>query len=219
MKKSVIIGIVVVIIILIIIIGFLYINRCRISDNSKCNKKCNIDSDCISSCGCGPINKNEKCDFEGRNINCEVLGPVKCINNKCQIESTQINNSNNCSNAGEDLYKNNKWNCCEGFVAIPKVCYINDTNGIPSSLAQICSDCGNGICESWESNCNCPKDCEQDVSCIKSQDCKIDSISCKCININESLTILPPNAGAPAKCDVGVCNCQNNKCKGFIGIL
>jgi len=25
----------------------------------------------------------------------------------------------------------------------------------------LCSDCGNGICESWESKCNCPEDCAQ----------------------------------------------------------
>ncbi len=53
--------------------------------------------------------------------------------------------------------------CCEGLGVITAKQYFNeDCNEImapPGSNAVICSDCGNGVCEEWESECNCPEDC------------------------------------------------------------
>jgi len=63
-----------------------------------------------------------------------------------------------CKEAGEDVLVSQ---CCEGLSEIPPaVIYDDDCNtvGLPGAL-NICSDCGNGICESWESKCNCPQDC------------------------------------------------------------
>lgn len=58
--------------------------------------------------------------------------------------------------------------CCGNFVEIsncvdyePDNQYSN-SNGclLKTGCGNICSDCGNDICESWENKCNCPKDCK-----------------------------------------------------------
>jgi len=63
-----------------------------------------------------------------------------------------------CKKAGEGVLVSE---CCEGLIQIFPT-YIYDANcnftGIVGWIP-ICSDCGNGICESWESKCNCPQDC------------------------------------------------------------
>jgi hypothetical protein len=67
-----------------------------------------------------------------------------------------------CKQAGESVYL---FECCEGLKQIPPA-YIYDANCSqlempPPGWLPICSDCGNGICEPWESKCNCPQDCAQ----------------------------------------------------------
>ncbi|VVB78820.1 Uncharacterised protein [uncultured archaeon] len=159
MEKNWIILIVAIVLIIVIIGGyyFLNLNKCNVLDSSKCDRSCNIDSDCkTGSCSC--INKNEiMTNPNHAMVDCIEFG-CKCINNKCG-ESVKNNLDTNCSKAGENVYMNNKWKCCTGLVAIPKSCYENESSRVPSAIAQICSDCGNGICETWESSCNCPKDC------------------------------------------------------------
>lgn len=57
--------------------------------------------------------------------------------------------------------------CCNGLVEISDALrYLPndegaDENGCVMALGAgiICSDCGNGNCESWENKCNCPEDC------------------------------------------------------------
>lgn len=50
--------------------------------------------------------------------------------------------------------------CCEGLVKIESLENIGKECKPLGGAAKICSDCGNGNCESWESVCNCPKDCQ-----------------------------------------------------------
>jgi hypothetical protein len=51
--------------------------------------------------------------------------------------------------------------CCGKLTLIPEA---TSTNCHPTNPAHgkimICSDCGNGICETWENKCNCPADCK-----------------------------------------------------------
>jgi len=53
--------------------------------------------------------------------------------------------------------------CCEGLKQIPAAAtYDQDCNPVGiGGAGPICSDCGNGICEPWESKCNCPLDCRE----------------------------------------------------------
>lgn len=53
---------------------------------SYCDKSCVADNDCRFDCGCGAINKNERCDVSGIEIDCfGRYWPVKCENEKCII--------------------------------------------------------------------------------------------------------------------------------------
>ena len=54
--------------------------------------------------------------------------------------------------------------CCRGLksIEITKV-FSEDCmskTGWWGGSGKVCSNCGNGICEEWESKCNCPEDCE-----------------------------------------------------------
>jgi hypothetical protein len=63
-----------------------------------------------------------------------------------------------CKEAGEGVLVSE---CCEGLIQIFPT-YVYDANceiGM-TGWTPICSDCGNGICESWESKCNCLQDCD-----------------------------------------------------------
>jgi hypothetical protein len=65
-----------------------------------------------------------------------------------------------CKEAGESVLVSK---CCEGLDEIYPP-HIFDANCNKLALVGwlfLCSDCGNGICESWESKCNCPEDCAQ----------------------------------------------------------
>lgn len=52
--------------------------------------------------------------------------------------------------------------CCKGLVEINDKTYYDENCKFSGIIGTgiICSDCGNGICEEWESKCNCPVDCE-----------------------------------------------------------
>ena len=56
--------------------------------------------------------------------------------------------------------------CCAGLKGITaSKFYDADCNVQMFPLGgstSICSNCGNGICESWENECNCPEDCERE---------------------------------------------------------
>ena len=62
-----------------------------------------------------------------------------------------------CKKAGEEIKTGQ---CCENLTPIN-----NDVPGPNEGCTgriggwNICSDCGNNICESWENTCNCPSDC------------------------------------------------------------
>lgn len=51
--------------------------------------------------------------------------------------------------------------CCRGLKSISGSYPSEDCNQISTGGLQICSNCGNKICESktWENKCNCPEDC------------------------------------------------------------
>ncbi|UCG56500.1 MAG: DUF333 domain-containing protein [Phycisphaerales bacterium] len=63
-----------------------------------------------------------------------------------------------CKRAGESVLIGE---CCAGLVTIqPAGTYDIDCNDLAMiGWVFLCSDCGNGTCESWESKCNCPEDC------------------------------------------------------------
>jgi len=79
-----------------------------------------------------------------------------------------------CREAGEFVSISK---CCQGLSEIPRIeAYDHECNLVGwLGWVYICSDCGNGICESWENKCNCPEDCNRVVVAvmvdIKPQSC------------------------------------------------
>lgn len=53
--------------------------------------------------------------------------------------------------------------CCEGLTVISEAEYPRlfdkDCEPAPGS-GYLCSNCGNGICDDWESKCSCKEDCK-----------------------------------------------------------
>ena len=83
---------------------------------------------------------------------------------KCYLGDTSVNCSRECEGlpcrrAGESVLIGE---CCEGLSHIrPAHTYAPDCNDLLIvGWTWLCSDCGNGTCESWESKCNCPEDCK-----------------------------------------------------------
>ena len=78
-----------------------------------------------------------------------------------------------CAKAGEEssnpfrVPKDYPRECCKGLIEIytglrydPDNEYASENGCIGlKGAAYICSDCGNGVCESWENRCNCSEDC------------------------------------------------------------
>jgi hypothetical protein len=225
MKKSLIIGVIVAVVLLIIIVGgYFYYNNynvCSVQNHNVCHKGCKTDTDCKFICGCGAINKNEKCQYFGVAVDCMPGWYAKCVNNKCEVEN--INES--CVKEGGTITLGGTAehsfgpNCCNGLSSSFGE-LINGSCSYKNPDIRICTHCGDGICGLGENKCNCAMDChEQNNNCTKSSECKLDTLSCKCININENYTVFPPNAGAPAPCYTDECLCRNNKCEGLKPLL
>lgn len=94
-------------------------------------------------CKCGP-NTEFYCSEERRG-ECNITCP-----------------ENKCSSAGESSFVSV---CCAGLKTIyPKEIYDDLCNRqLIGGWTSICSDCGNGECEEWESDCNCPQDCQKNI--------------------------------------------------------
>ena len=74
-----------------------------------------------------------------------------------------------CKQAGEPALVAD---CCQNLEKIvPARVYDNNCQEITmTGWTHICSDCGNTICEDWESGCNCPADCQERTSQEKNKD-------------------------------------------------
>ena len=72
-----------------------------------------------------------------------------------------------CTQEGQSMPVYPGYACCSGLVAINP-----QTTQEPLLGASICSKCGNGVCEQWENQYNCPSDCgesnwvKEQVKCV-----------------------------------------------------
>lgn len=94
--------------------------------------------------------------------NFDCLEKMKCVNSTC-ISVGCVPEGGQIPGAISPDYRKHMANeCCAGLQVIPySGLYDSNCNqtmivGAPSG---ICSRCGNGVCESWETKCTCPEDC------------------------------------------------------------
>jgi len=118
------------------------------------------------------IYSNEFTIKEKRNISCsnnfDCPSQMKCKNNICVnvgcIREGHRTPITAISPEGFEQRKHIATECCEGLKAIlPPDKFDEDCNFKPRigvSGGDVCANCGNGVCESWENKCNCSEDCK-----------------------------------------------------------
>lgn len=80
---------------------------------SNCNKSCQLDEDCIFTCGCGAINKNETCYNEGAIYDC-VDHEVSCKDSVCVAYEEKIGDEADQKQEVEQVHLNNLRNYIAG---------------------------------------------------------------------------------------------------------
>ena len=103
-----------------------------------------------------------------------LFGAVSYLLKMSKTDLPIVNPTEKCAKAGEKSSYSSLGpsaptpkKCCKGLVEIyagsryePDKEYADENGCIHwVGSASMCSDCGNGICESWENRCNCFKDC------------------------------------------------------------
>lgn len=122
-----------------------------------------IPHDCFIACPDGTIvGCNQKCPNSCSN-DFDCLSQMKCENSTC-VDVGCVGEGGTIPGAiSPDYRKHMATECCEGLEQITyynyydKNCSLVPIAGAP---AGVCSKCGNGICESWETKCTCPEDCK-----------------------------------------------------------
>ncbi len=111
---------------------------------------------------CGPICGNKICEPNENNINCPIDCAALCGNDICEppIETSSNCNQDCCGEAGSAIGPPH--NCCEGLKLVDYV--PPGGKGVPISI-KYCVDCGNHLCEEYETITNCPEDCEEEINC------------------------------------------------------
>ena len=94
--------------------------------------------------------------------NLDCPSQMRCENSVC-VDVGCVKEGGTIPGAISPEYRNHMpTKCCEGLKTIAYSGYFDKKcNRVPLAGAPsgVCSKCGNGICESWETKCTCPEDC------------------------------------------------------------
>jgi hypothetical protein len=98
--------------------------------------------------------------------------------NGCQDGACVNVTSQTCAKEGEYIpVIPNGSSCCQGLVPISNVIYTPESANVQESCmplagSNVCTKCGDGICNatSGENKCNCPQDCQSNVSTCTDSD-------------------------------------------------
>lgn len=119
-------------------------------DETVCPQDCNASAVPLPTC-------EDKCgDGTCQEVVCEAMGcPCAETATNCPQDCAQQGGQQNC--AGEGTFT--PQTCCQGLTRLGA--YSIDQTGACVVLRTQgpCSNCGNGICSTWENVCNCPQDC------------------------------------------------------------
>jgi hypothetical protein len=154
-----------------------------------------IPHDCFIACPngtrveCGQKCSNFSCNASIQGLDCPF--GMRCENSTC-VDVGCVKEGGTIPGAISPDYRNHMaTKCCEGLERIAYSGYYNE-NCRPAPLAGapagVCSKCGNGVCESWETKCTCKEDCETKTcpqyTCpngIKVPWCVLEKDKCVCI--------------------------------------
>ena len=106
-------------------------------------------------CGCDGVTYGNYCGMQAASQSMAYDG-------ECEVECVGEGDTGSGFVPGPPMV------CCPGLVAISLADW-DPVNGICSMATDvfICSDCGNGSCETgWENPCNCPADCDAEEECV-----------------------------------------------------
>ena len=126
---------------------------------------CEMDADCVNTCQYGAVNREwAKNKTDGCEGGCAGpgLGAPRCINDSCvaftrdgKREHVCTQGAGTCVEEGEYINLSASERCCTNLKKIA-VC---DEHGDNCRHA-VCADCGDGVCDGWESPHTCKTDCE-----------------------------------------------------------
>ncbi|MBU3907300.1 MAG: hypothetical protein KKA64_03545 [Nanoarchaeota archaeon] len=105
-------------------------------------------------------NKNQLLEYYCKNNNL-ALAVYKCLDG-CENGACK----KPCFKEGERIQFVSGNSCCKGLkeIQLPEIMQEDGSCKLDVSLG-MCSNCNNGICESWENKCNCPEDCKNPSEC------------------------------------------------------
>ena len=167
---------------------------------------------------------SEKKETISCNDNFDCPEKMKCDNSICVdvgcLGEGEVVPSTAVSPEGFEERKHMATECCEGLEGIPTLnIYDKNCNWQPPPPGvrggrTVCSNCGNGNCEEWETKCNCPEDCS--VACRdQNYECTIDDIPC-CPGLKEVLLAYKDKGGecvAPVPCGSICVPCGDGICE------
>jgi hypothetical protein len=145
--------------------------------------------------------------------------------------------NNSCAAIGEHysvVYKNQyPEKCCEGLIAwdsgmdtriVQNGTCVSRPGMVSGNPVGTCLSCGDGVCDNLENVCNCPKDCDknisvdpvvnehnQNISCSIARDCRVTSCG-DCINKNQKEAIFCEKPLYDLNYTLS-CDCKNNRCE------
>ena len=118
-----------------------------------------------------------------------------------------------CKNYGECV---TSVGCCEGLKELEAMNIYPSTGECTIYFGQcdgggICSDCGNGLCEEFENECNCPGDCGGEVDCYSESFMPVNpGVECcpEQYHLSAKEEGIVGSAVCTAKCGNGICNSE-----------
>lgn len=218
-KQCIIAGVVIAVVVVVLILAFNSQPKTGQSGKAE-GADCRAHSECAS--GVCDFYKQDmgKCTALACQTGDEVVGISGAVEYSC-------NNSRWVAVDGEQTCKDNPY--CD----LDNPCGAGLTRALrpdqygancQESMAQmilptVCIDCGDGVCDINESECNCPADCGDDpakTSCILATDCGINynvwnggRCDAGCFNVAAQVD---PQCRMMWELIAGTCTCVNNKC-------
>jgi PKD repeat protein len=118
-----------------------------------------------------------------------------------------------CAEAGETIPVGQGTQCCAGLDMISVAEVVGGLCRVQTGSV-LCSDCGNGNCESWENICNCREDCSAQGCVDMCGDGVCQEIVCQ----GPGCPCAENAQNCPADCGVSGCSSEGETCGGIANL-